>query len=42
MDKKNVIVEEAMRALRLSRRYKGKFADDEFEFAAMLLGVTPH
>jgi len=30
---KNLIVTEALHALRLSRRYKGKFSQDEFEYA---------
>jgi hypothetical protein len=29
----NLIVTEALNALRLSRRYKGKLSQDEFEYA---------
>jgi len=31
------VVDEAMKALRLSRRYGGQFSQDEFDYARILL-----
>ena len=37
MEFRDLVVDEAVTALRLARRYRGKFARDEFEFARILL-----
>ena len=36
----NLIVTEALHALRLSRRYKGKVSQDEFEYAPRSPGFS--
>ena len=40
-ERSRLVVAEAMRALRLSRRYRGRFSQDEFEAAKLILGVRP-
>ena len=36
-EKREIVLREVSKALKLSRKYSGKFSDDEFEYAKILL-----
>lgn len=37
MENRNLVIAETINALRLARKYGGKFGQDEFEYAEILL-----
>ena len=37
MENRKLVVEEVVKALRLSQRYGGQFSQDEFDYACVLL-----